>query len=251
MSRKSGVERRVALRARLSNAIIARFGTMGVLLIDSSDTGVLIEHYSRCQNGSERVLRLEWDGGDVSARARIVRSAVHRFSSGDDGLTVFRSGLKFLDDDSEFVESLRKIISAQSASALMEQVANAKGFVAPTAGEMPIFKEGALTSNRLDIKGTSRDLRLLPDKPIVHEVGFLRCRLLRGTWQIKWTLDSKQPGEGFTILASESSDQVDLLCRTYRDCESNGRELIREMARITMESVMRSQRADQKSRYTG
>ncbi|HVT05600.1 MAG TPA: hypothetical protein VHL58_19755 [Thermoanaerobaculia bacterium] len=234
--RSSSIERRIAERVRLSNAIIARFGTMGTLVIDVSDTGALVEHYSRCQNGSERILRLEWDGGEVSARARIVRCAVHRFSSGDDGLTVFRSGLKFLDEAGEFVQSLRQMISAQLATALVEQVANAKGFLAPTVGEMPIFKSGALISNRLDIKRSARDLRLLPDKPIVRDNGFLRCRLLRGNWQIKWTLDPKQPEEGFTILASETSDQVEMLCRTYHECDSAGREVIREMARITLES---------------
>jgi|GEM_PF-273839 len=247
--RETGAERRAAERAKLSNAVIARFGTMGVLVIDVSDTGALVEHYSRCQNGSERVLRLEWDEGEVSARCRIVRSAVHRFSSGDDGLTVFRSGLRFLDEAASFVESLRKMISAQSANALVEQVANAKGFLAPTVGEMPIFREGSLTSNTIDIKKVQKDLRLLPDSPIVRQSGFLRCRLLRGKWQVKWTLDPRQPEEGFTILASEPQDQVDLLCRTYLVCDGSAREVIREMARITLERE-REQQSSSTSRTT-
>lgn len=223
-------ERRQQERFRLSSPVVARLGLVGVVVIDVSAKGARVEHYVRCKVGEERPLRLESNEGELSCRTRVVSCRVHRFASGDHGLTVYHSGLLFLDDNPEFVDEVRHLIAAQRATALVEQVANARGFQPPKVDEMPIFREGGLTSNRVEIQTSKKLEHLLPDSDIVTDQGFVRCRYRRGSWEKKWTLDRTQPEDGFTVSAGEAEDQIDMLCSTYASADDEHRKLIRAIA---------------------
>ena len=229
-------ERRQGERLRLSESVVARLGTAGVVLVDLSDFGARIEHYERLKVGQQRILRLDWKDVHATINCKVVSSTVHRFATGDDGLTVFRSGL-FFTDERERREPIRKLVNATRATTLAEQVANAKGFAPPGRGEMPIFRSGALSSNRFDVKVSEANKHLLPNRRLVHETGYIRFSLQRGRWIKIWTLDPTQPEEGFTVSADEAVDQVDLLCEQYKRGDAEGRELIRLLARTSLEEL--------------
>jgi hypothetical protein len=227
--------RRRGDRIRLSESIVARLGTQAAVMIDISDFGARVEHYHRLRVGDRRVLRLEIGGTVTFLESRVASSKVHRFASGDDGLTVYRSGLEFIGDENENREAVRKLVKSVRAQTLVEQVANAKGFAPPTKGDMPIFRGGVLTTNELKITSSKKDEHLLPDRAIVKEAGFIRFSRKKGRWAKVWTLDPEQPDDGFTVSANEAADQVDMLCNLYRDGDKDTRQMIRLLAATSLE----------------
>ena len=208
LHRKPTENRRKSERIKLSESLVVRFGTMGVVLIDISDRGAQIEHYERLKVREEKKLRMTIKRESVSVDARAVVSKVHRFATGDKGLTVFRTGLEFIDATEDDQQAIKQIIASARAQTLVEQVANAKGF-APPKGEMPIFSGGILTSNDVKISTGDKDGHLVPDKPIVRDIGFVRFYRRTGRWLKIWTMDPTQPDEGFTVSANEPADQID------------------------------------------
>lgn len=227
--------RRRAERIRLSESVVARLGTQGAVLIDLSLFGARVEHYNRLRVGEARSLRLEVGEASVSIRCVVVNSRIHRFASGDDGLTVYRSGLDFAEEHQERLTSLHQFIEHARAETLTEQIANARGFAPPPKGEMPIFRGGALTSNTFNVASTKKDEHLIPDKRIAREVGFIRFSRRKDRWSRIWTLDSSQPEDGFTVSANESLEQVYMLCKLYRDGDRGTRDMIRLLAATSLE----------------
>src|SRR5207253_5696934 len=67
-----------------------------------------------------------WDDEDINVDCRVVRSRLERFSVGADGLTVYHSGLEFIDPLMETRAALKRIIGRFIARALEEQKANAR-----------------------------------------------------------------------------------------------------------------------------
>ena len=179
-------ERRRAERIRLSESLVARFGMEGVVLVDVSEVGAKIEHYHRVKVGEQKVFRLRLKELAVSIQSRVVVSKVHRFATGDDGLTVYRSGIEFITATEADLETVQQMISSARAQTLVEQVANAKGFV-PPKGEMPIFRGGILTSNQVRISSEKQDEHLLPQKAIVKDIGYIRFYKRVGRWRQIWT----------------------------------------------------------------
>lgn len=228
--------RRRAERIRLSESLVARLGTEGVVLVDISDLGAKIEHYHRVKVGDEKIFRLRARELSVAIQSRVVVSKVHRFASGDKGLTVYRTGLEFLTATDADHENVKQMVSSARAQTLVEQVANAKGFV-PPRGEMPIFRGGVLTSNKVQISSEKGDSHLLPDRPIVKEIGYIKFYKRVGRWMKIWTMDPAQPDDGFTVSANEPVDQVDELCELYRTGDEETRELVRLLASTSLEDA--------------
>ncbi|HEU5161893.1 MAG TPA: hypothetical protein VFV54_01990 [Thermoanaerobaculia bacterium] len=231
--------RRRADRIRLSKPFVCRFGTHGVVLIDISNYGARLEHYSRFDRGTERVLRFRWNRDEIAMPASIVSCRVERFVPGDSGLTVYRSGVRFTQEEGAEFEKVKKMTSAHLATTLVEQVANARGFKPMTKeGEMPIFRNGTLTSNQFDI-GVEGEEHLLPERDLARRTGFICYSLARAGWSRKWTLDPRQPEEGFTVSANETWEQVESLCELYRHSDAEGRRFIRVLAEASVEAELK------------
>lgn len=228
--------RRRAERIRLSESLVARFGTEGVVLVDVSEVGAKIEHYHRVKVGEQKIFRLRIKELSVAIQCRVVVSKVHRFATGDDGLTVYRSGIEFMTATESDLENVRQMISSARAQTLVEQVANAKGFV-PPKGEMPIFRGGILTTNQVRITSEKTDEHLLPKKSIVKDIGYIRFYKRVGRWMKIWTMDPTQPEEGFTVSANEPVDQVDKLCDLYRNGDKQTRDLVKLLAATSLENA--------------
>jgi hypothetical protein len=215
---------------------VARFGTEGVVLVDVSELGAKIEHYHRVKVGDEKIFRLRVKELAVAIHSRVVVSKVHRFAPGDDGLTVYRTGIEFTTATDSDLETIRQMISSARAQTLVEQVANAKGFV-PPKGEMPIFRGGILTSNQVKIASEKTDAHLLPNRPIVKQIGYVRFYKRVGRWMKIWTMDPTQPDDGFTVSANEPVEQVDKLCDLYRNGDQKTRDLVRLLASTSLENA--------------
>lgn len=228
--------RRRAERIRLSKPFVCRLGTHGVVLIDISNLGARIEHYSSFPRGLERVLRMKFNNEDILMPARVMSCKLERFIPGEKGLTVYRSGLLFLEEQGAEAEKVRKMTSAYLAGTLVEQVANAKGFAPPSRGEMPIFRDGALASNSFKVGSAREDEHLLPFAEATRKVGFLRYSYEGNRWNKKWTLDPSQPERGFTVSANETWEQVESLCDAYRDADEEGRRFLRLLAEASVAS---------------
>ncbi|HUP65711.1 MAG TPA: PilZ domain-containing protein [Thermoanaerobaculia bacterium] len=237
--------RRRSERIRLAKPLVCRLGTEGVVLIDISNHGARVEHYSRFERGAEKTLRIRWNNVEIAMPSTVVSCKVDRFIPGESGLTVYRSGLRFLDEKGAEFEKVRKMTTAFVTGTLVEQVANAKGFYTPAKKDMPIFRKGALTTQGFDVGSTSSDDHLLPQKELARRVGFVRYSFERGSWGQKWTLDPHQPVEGFTVSANEPWEQVQSLCDLYQKSDPEGRAFIRLLAEASVESELGQSRENQ------
>jgi hypothetical protein len=234
---RSHAERRTRNRIHLAEPIVGRVNSFGAVLVDISEGGARIEHYHRMKTGSDVMLRFEWEGASISTACRVVTCRVHRFASGDDGITVFQSGLAFVNPASESANALRRLTSTYVARALAEQVANAKGVIPIfKEDEMPIFRAGVLSSNTFDAETSRKNKHLIPGKKLTRARGYIRCTVDKnGNWKKKWTMDAGQPEDGFTVSMHEPLEQIDMLCATYRSADADGKALIRKMAALSVE----------------
>ncbi|HVT03020.1 MAG TPA: hypothetical protein VHL58_06540 [Thermoanaerobaculia bacterium] len=71
---------------------------------------------------------MQWGEESLGIVSRVVSCKVERFVPGDDGITVYRSGLHFQEEQPDAVAAARQILAKMRASTLVEQVANARGF---------------------------------------------------------------------------------------------------------------------------
>ena len=75
-----------------------------------------------------------------------------------------------------------------------------------------------------------------PPPPIVLDRGYIRCTLISNNrWDKKWSRTPEQPLDGFTVLATEPASHIDQLCDTYLRGNAEERELIKLLARVSVE----------------
>jgi hypothetical protein len=223
-------------RVHLPVPLNARFGSHQVIVVDISVLGARIEHHIPIgtATGSTANLAFRWEDEEVNMDCRVVRSRLERFSVGEDGLTVYHSGLEFLDPTNEVRTSLKRIIGGFIARALYEQKLNARGVVPTSVDKMPIFRHGQLTENRSDVAeavGSSA----LPTARIAKQTGYICFQFEKNrTWKKKRTHDPGQPAEGFTVSADEDQAQIQMLCDAYEKSDSDGRKMIQLFAQLSI-----------------
>src|SRR5439155_5576642 len=194
-------ERRKKKRIRLTRGLIARFGTMGAIILDISDAGARIEHFNRLDVRKKALFRLEWQQQPIETTAQVVSCKVHRFDHGDQGTTVYQSGLYFTEYAGDSAAKLRDLANTVVARSLAEQVANARGIGPVIERNMPVFRAGVVAASGIepipdDKKG------LIPNAEIVVDRGYLRCTLVNDKrWDKKWSRSPTQPEAGFTVPA--------------------------------------------------
>jgi hypothetical protein len=227
-------ERRKKKRIQLTRGLIARFGTMGAIILDITEAGARIEHFTRLDIRKMASFRFRWQQKDVETSAQVVSCRVHRFAHGDDGTTVYQSGLMFTDYVGNSATILREFVTTIVARSLAEQVANARGIGPVTERDMPVFRSGVVTGSGLE-RDQESVKRLIPASEVAVDRGYLRCTLVEGVrWVKKWSRTADQPKEGFTVSAAEPPDHVDQLCENYRKGTEEERKLIRLLAQLSV-----------------
>jgi len=223
-------------RVHLALPVTARFGSNQVVVVDISVLGARIEHHVPLgtPTGGTANLAFRWEDEDIDVDCRVVRSRLERFSVGADGLTVYHSGLEFLDPEFETRSALKRIIGGFIARALHEQKLNARGVVPTSVEKMPIFRYGQLTENRSDVAeaiGSSA----LPTARMAKQTGYICFQLEKNTmWKKKRTHDPGQPAEGFTVSADEDQAQIEMLCKAYEKSDRDGRKMIQLFAQLSI-----------------
>jgi hypothetical protein len=221
-------------RIHLARPLIARLGTNQVVLVDVSMLGARIEHHTPLSTGQQAHLQFNWDEESIAVDCRIVRSRLERFSVGADGLTIYHSGLEFLEPSTETKAALKKMIERFITRALDEQKLNARGVMPQTVENMPIFRYGGqLTANPSQVAeevGSSA----LPTARMTKESGYICFQLENRMWRKKRTHDPGQPAEGFTVSSTEDQAQIDLLCKAYEQSDADGRKMIQLFAQLSI-----------------
>ena len=209
-------ERRRKPRLSLTRSLIARYGAQGVVIVDIHDVGARIEHFAPLTPGRNATLAFDWQSTRIETQAAVVACRVHRFANGVNGGTVYQSGLTFTNPSDEALKALRELMQTAIARSVAEQVANLRGLGPVTEKDMPVFRSGIVAGRA--------------------HAGYVRCTLRNDRrWEKRWTKDPEAPLEGFTVLATEAREQIDLLCDDYRRMDGETRQLIRLLARITVE----------------
>jgi hypothetical protein len=221
-------------RIHLARPLIARLGTNQVVLVDVSMLGARIEHHTPLSTGQQNRLVFDWDEELISVDCLIVRSRLERFSVGADGLTVYHSGLEFLDATTQTKAALKKMIERFITRALDEQKLNARGVLPQTVENMPIFRYGGmLTANPSEIAEAVGG-SALPTSRMAKETGYICFQLENRNWRKKRTHDPGQPAEGFTVSATEDQAQIELLCQAYESSDPDGRKMIQLFAQLSI-----------------
>lgn len=222
-------------RIHLARPVTARLGSNQVVVVDLSLLGARVEHHTPLgtATGGDAHLSFFWDDEPIEVECRIVRSRLERFSVGADGLTIYHSGLEFLEPAHETRDALKRIIGRFIARALHEQKLNARGVVPTSVEHMPIFRHGQLTENKADVAEAIGN-SALPTARIAKETGYICFQLDNRQWKRKRTHDPGQPTEGFTVSASEDQAQIQMLCDAYEKSDRAGRKMIQLFAQLSI-----------------
>jgi hypothetical protein len=230
---RKGAERRQKPRLSLTRSLIARYGAQGVVIVDIHDLGARIEHFSPLTRGKSATLVFDWQSTRIEIAASVVACRVHRFAEGRDGGTVYQSGLSFAQPSQDILVALRELMATAISRSVAEQVANLRGLGPVSERNMPVFRPGGMVA----AEGVDTSQTTQKRLPIARaHGGYIRCTFLKGRrFEKRWTRSPEAPEEGFTVLATEARDQIDLLCEDYRRTDEETRRLIRLLARITVE----------------
>jgi hypothetical protein len=229
-------ERRKKTRIQLTRGLLARYGTMGAIILDITDSGARIEHFNRLELRKSALFRFEWQKIPLEVTAQVMSCRIHRFAVDEGGTTVYQSGLMFTDFPGDSASRLRELVSTIVARSLAEQVANARGIgpIIESESQMPVFRAGVVEAKGLEANQKGAD-RYIPTTEVVVDRGYLRCSLIGTKWEKKWTRSPEQPEQGFTIPASEPPDLVEQLCVSYLSGDEEQRKLIVALAQISTE----------------
>jgi hypothetical protein len=222
-------------RVHLAHPLLASLGSARVLLVDVSILGARVEHHVPLVAGALTLVSFRWEETEIASPCRIVRSRLERFSVGTDGLTVYHSGLEFVDMSAAMRERLKAMLVRFISRALEEQKLNARGAMPEHAVDrMPIFRFGGqLTANVKD-KEVVEPAFIPVARRLARETGYVCYALENNQWRRKRTHDPGQPHDGFTISAAEEHTQAELLCDAYLCADASGRKLIQLLAQMSI-----------------
>jgi hypothetical protein len=186
---------------RLAKPIAAKLGEQAVLALDIGPAGALLSGRCSYTPGTEHDFAFSGDGLRVRVRCRITGTADHLLTPDTDLL------VRFLDRS----DALGDFIARYEEQIHRAEDANAAGDAA---------------RNVIDGDRTLSDL----GSAARSKQTFLQCRLQAGIWTREVTAIADQPADGFTIAASETEDQLQLLRLAYEESDDRERRLLREFA---------------------
>jgi hypothetical protein len=208
MLKPEPTERRRVQRLHLLEPLPGKIRGKKVHVLDVSLGGVRVAHGDALGPvGEECELVFEWEGQDVVLDCRIRRSAVQRIGAAAYARTLYHSGLE-IRPSGRSLAVLRSMIEAYIERVLEEQRANARGIAA----------------------SEERAAAPPPTELIRHE-------LVKGMWVSVKSVKAEQPDNGFTIAASHSPTEVQMLRRAYAAGDETAREAIRRIAALTISAT--------------
>lgn len=198
-------ERRRYARLTLPRPVAARYGNAKTFVMDVSIGGARIAIQQDIPVGTIDRLTFEHYGTPIVFEGEVVRCTLDRDATAT-SKAIYHAGIRFVRPLGDSPKVLRELISEHVVRALDEQKANARG-IPPAAAT---FQSGV-------------------KRPL-----YLKCRFVGQKWIKTTSTDAGQPLDGFTIAATETPEQIEMLCKTYEDADFNGRKMIREIAQLSI-----------------
>ncbi|HEY0787738.1 MAG TPA: PilZ domain-containing protein [Thermoanaerobaculia bacterium] len=216
--RRHGSRRRFE-RIQLRAPIDAQLGNTPVLVNDLSLGGANIEHRDALPVGSRKELLFCWAGDTIAVPCTVLRCKLVGFVTGAKSSSIYSTGVKF-DVEALRNHPIRQLIEARVRAAIEQQRANARGEETVTCAYPEKEKSG--------------DTRLKPVLSAVRDNGFICFRKEGNVWKKNKTQNPEQPAEGFTVLANEDPEELELLCRLYDRSDVAMRGMIRILAQLSV-----------------
>ncbi len=186
---------------RLARPIPAKLGEQAVLVLDIGPSGALLSGRCGYAAGTEHALAFAHGESRVRLRCLITGVADHLLGPDTDLL------VRFVEQS----DALADFVARYEDQIRRAETANAEGDAARNVidGDRSLADLGSAARST----GT-----------------FLRYRLEAGAWSREVTATADQPPDGFTIAASETEDQLQLLRLAYEESDEHERRLLREFA---------------------
>lgn len=210
-------DRREFQRLKLAKPILAMMDSQNALILDIGMAGAYLEHYGTTEPGKTFRLTFRWQGADVEFRCEVVRTSVVRHPAGDGKSLMSHTGVHFVEVLGESTSRLQDLITTFVGRILAAQRANA-------AGDEDHVRSGTI----LESLGAARRKR---------SRGFVSYRLRDDRWWRVPTDSPRQPDDGFTVADWEDETELETLCRTYETSDEEGRQLIRMVAELSVNSL--------------
>lgn len=210
-------DRREFQRLKLAKPILAMMDGANALILDIGMAGAFLEHYGPTEPGKTFHLTFRWQGADVEFRCEVVRTTVVRRPAGDGKSQLSHTGVHFTEAVGESAARLQDLIATFVGRILAAQRANA-------AGDEDHEESGAI----LESLGAARRKR---------SRGYVSYRLRDARWWRVPTESPVQPEDGFTVADWEDEAELETLCRTYEASDDEGRQLIRLVAELSVNSM--------------
>lgn len=211
-------DRRRLERIHLAEPIPARVGDLDVRVLDIGLLGARVQHERPLEVGTTSTIEFSHEGNRVFAGCRVVRCDFQPILSEARGERVYFSGIEFESSDEEAGRALKRLIADHITRALEAQRANAKGAIAELAENVPFLRDSGA-------RGKVR--RSQP-------ASYVCCRLgSDGVWKKAILSRPTQPHDGFTVRLGETEDEIDRLCRAYKEAGPELRKLIRLCAEMS------------------
>ncbi len=200
-------ERRRVQRVRLIDPLPGNIDGLRVFVVDVSRQGLRVAHQeSLGPQGERRRIEFEWDGNRVAVEGTLTHTRVQRVGVASYARSIYHSGFTIATLSTRSEQVLRDIISWHVERALDEQKANARGIPAVAASSYQTGKVAGL---------------------VRHVYG-------GGKWHEVHTTESRQPANGFTISASESEQEVQMLRSAWEAGDNSARKIIQKMAELSI-----------------
>ena len=192
---------------RLLEPLAGTIDEQRVFILDVSRQGLRIAHqYNLGAQGNRHRVEFEWDGHYIVLDATLRHTRMHRTGVASYARTVYHSGFTITSIAPRSEEGLRALIAWHVERALDEQKANARGVPAVAVRS---FQSGNSTE-------------------------FVRHVYSGGGWHTVHTTEGRQPANGFTISASESHQEIQMLRKAWEAGDGAARSIIQKMAELSI-----------------
>lgn len=204
-------ERRRAERIQLQQPISGHADKQAVRIIEVGLLGALIEHDAPFEPDSEARLLFSVGPKTIAIDCNVARSEIDAVRSESTGNPVYRSGLEFMHAVGDSTVLLRGLIAAHVTRMMDAHKANARG-------ELPSLLKAPGSGSPLPTSGNQ----------------YLACRLEKGGWRTMQIMKPSQPPDGFTVAASTTPEDLEMLCKVYEGANGETRKVIRACAELSL-----------------
>jgi hypothetical protein len=207
-------DRRSFQRMKLGKPLLAMLDGQSALILDVGMKGAFLEHYGGVMTGDRFTLSFRWKGSEIKFGCEVRRTNVIR-SAEETQATVSHSGVVFVQNFGDGPAKLADMMGTFVGRILAAQKANANA-------------DGDQSGSILYQLGDARRARAK---------GYVAYLFDGKAWTIRRTQVGQQPRNGFTVAAYEDEDDLETLCLTYEVADAEGRNLIRLVAELSVNST--------------